>query len=224
MQAAESPDTESEQPGTSGRVQQVPSSQELPGGRPKGLKLERVERLGEEAWAGVAAIDRGEDGQSSAGRVALLVAGDAAALLLFAAIGRANHGESLDPASVLSVAWPFLAGWFGSAALLGGFGLEAQGGRTGPAALTASKCWAVGSTVGIALRSLSRGYVPDKAFIIVSLAVTAVFLIGWRSALAAITPEVELNSSAAAQVKRRRDKRGNPLEFLRLLTSLTKRW
>lgn len=39
MQAAESPDTESEQPGTSGRVQQAPSSQELPGGRPKGLKV-----------------------------------------------------------------------------------------------------------------------------------------------------------------------------------------
>lgn len=44
--------------------------------------------------------------------------------------------------------------------------------------------------MGIALRSLSRGYIPDKAFIIVSFAVTAVFLIGWRSALAAITPEV----------------------------------
>lgn len=41
------------------------------------------------------------------------MAGDTAALLLFAAIGRANHGESLDPASVLSVAWPFLAGVHG---------------------------------------------------------------------------------------------------------------
>ena len=26
------------------------------------VQLERVERLGEEAWAGVAAVDRGEDG------------------------------------------------------------------------------------------------------------------------------------------------------------------
>ena len=132
-------------------------------------------------------------------------------------------------------------GWFGSAALLGGFGKEAQGGRTGPAAITAAKCWALGTTVcdlsfilpilctiwmcciygkdvghsrklfclpqlssvaeahdrcvtgcqvGVALRSLSRGYFPDKAFVIVSFAVTAVFLIGWRSALAAATPEV----------------------------------
>ena len=44
--------------------------------------------------------------------------------------------------------------------------------------------------MGIALRSLSRGYLPDKAFIIVSLAVTAIFLIGWRSGLAAATPQV----------------------------------
>jgi hypothetical protein len=43
-------------------------------------------------------------------RIALLAGGDALALLLFAAIGRANHGESLDLPSVLSVAWPFLAG------------------------------------------------------------------------------------------------------------------
>ncbi|KAK9906716.1 hypothetical protein WJX75_006698 [Coccomyxa subellipsoidea] len=185
--------------------------------------LENIERLGEEAWAGVAAVDRGEE-DLSLGRLALLAGGDAAALLLFAAIGRANHGESLDPASVLSVAWPFLAGWFGSAALLGGFGKEAQGGRTGPAAITAAKCWAGGLTVGIALRSLSRGYFPDKGFVIVTFAVTAVFLIGWRTALASITPEVDVNPSAASQAKRRRDKKGNPLEFLQLLTSLTKRW
>ena len=39
MQAAQSPDSESEQPGTSGRLQQATTSQELPGGRPKGLKV-----------------------------------------------------------------------------------------------------------------------------------------------------------------------------------------
>ena len=47
-------------------------------------------------------------------RIALLVGGDLSALLIFAAIGRANHGESLDPASVVSVAWPFIAGNVGS--------------------------------------------------------------------------------------------------------------
>lgn len=45
------------------------------------------------------------------------------------------------------------------------------------------------------LRSLSKGYMPDKAFIIVSLVVTAVFLVGWRTALAAATPEVSTHLS-----------------------------
>lgn len=43
-------------------------------------------------------------------RKAVLVGGDTLALLTFAAIGRGSHGESLDLGSVLSVAWPFLAG------------------------------------------------------------------------------------------------------------------
>jgi hypothetical protein len=33
------------------------------------VQYERVERLGEEAWAGVAAIDRGDDDQSRFGYV-----------------------------------------------------------------------------------------------------------------------------------------------------------
>ena len=41
--------------------------------------------------------------------------------------------------------------------------------------------------VAIGLRSVSRGYLPDKAFIVVSLAVTAFMLIGWRTGLAALT-------------------------------------
>ena len=43
-------------------------------------------------------------------KTVLLVSGDLAALLLFAAIGRANHGESLDAVSVLKTAAPFLIG------------------------------------------------------------------------------------------------------------------
>ena len=43
-------------------------------------------------------------------RSALLASGDAAALLLFASIGRSNHGEGLAPAAVLATAAPFLLG------------------------------------------------------------------------------------------------------------------
>ncbi|CAK0753841.1 hypothetical protein CVIRNUC_002251 [Coccomyxa viridis] len=186
-----------------------------------GQQLERIERLGDEAWAGVAAVDRGDDSVGLLGRKALLVGGDALALLAFAAVGRRNHGESLNIGSIFSVAWPFLAGWYGSASLLGGYSAPATGSRARPAALVALKTWALALPVAIGLRSVSRGYIPDKAFIIVSLAVTAFMLIGWRTGLAALTKSGHASQDPAAQ---RRNKKGNPLEFLQLLTSLTKRW
>lgn len=81
-------------------------------------------------------------------------------------------------------------GWFTSGALLGGYGKEAQGGKVGPAAAAAAKTWALGVPLGVAIRSLGRGYVPAMSFIGISLAVTGVLMIGWRTALAAVTPEV----------------------------------
>lgn len=43
-------------------------------------------------------------------RTALLVGGDTAALLLFAAIGRRNHGEGLQILDTFNTALPFLVG------------------------------------------------------------------------------------------------------------------
>lgn len=39
----------------------------------------------------------------------------------------------------------------------------------------------------LVLRSIQRGYIPDKSFVIVSFLATGVLLIGWRSALAVTT-------------------------------------
>ena len=83
------------------------------------------------------------------------------------------------------------AGWFATAPLLGGFGKAAQDGYVGPAALTAAKCCAVATPVSLVLRGLLKGYPPPTPFIAVSFVVTGTLLIGWRSALAAVTkPEV----------------------------------
>jgi hypothetical protein len=84
------------------------------------------------------------------------------------------------------------AGWFTSGALLGGFGQEAQGGKVGPAAAAAAKTWAVGVPLGVVIRSLGRGYVPAMSFIGIAMGVTGVLMIGWRTALAALTPEVRV--------------------------------
>ena len=43
-------------------------------------------------------------------QTAALVGGDAAALLLFAAIGRGSHSELNGMAGIFTTAWPFLAG------------------------------------------------------------------------------------------------------------------
>lgn len=39
-----------------------------------------------------------------------------------------------------------------------------------------------------------------------------------------VTQAAPEDRTPAGQLRQRRDKRGNPLEFFRLLTSLTKRW
>eukprot|EP00195_Chlamydomonas_chlamydogama_P014702 CAMPEP_0202899370 /NCGR_PEP_ID=MMETSP1392-20130828/7622_1 /ASSEMBLY_ACC=CAM_ASM_000868 /TAXON_ID=225041 /ORGANISM="Chlamydomonas chlamydogama, Strain SAG 11-48b" /LENGTH=251 /DNA_ID=CAMNT_0049585535 /DNA_START=22 /DNA_END=777 /DNA_ORIENTATION=- len=191
-----------------------------PDGQP--LEVVPVEKTGEDAWAGVAAIDRGEADATSTSKALLLAGGDAAFILLFAVIGRINHGELLD-VETLNTALPFWIGWFATAPFLGGFGKEAQGSDVGAAAGAAAKCWAAGIPLGLAIRGLSRGYVPPTPFIVVSLATTLVLLVGWRALLAKNTaPPAKL--SPVAQAAARKDKQGNPFEFMMLLISLVKRW
>ena len=83
------------------------------------------------------------------------------------------------------------AGWFTAAPLLGGYSKDAQSGNTGRAALAAAKSWVVGAPLGLALRTITKGYMPHVSFMIVSMVMTAALMIGWRSGLAAVTPEVK---------------------------------
>jgi hypothetical protein len=73
------------------------------------MQVVPIERAGDEAWSGVAAIDRG-DASTSFSKAALLVGGDAAALMIFAALGRANHGEGNAVLEVAATALPFMIG------------------------------------------------------------------------------------------------------------------
>ena len=156
--------------------------------------------------------------------MALLAGGDLSVLLVFAAIGRASHGEPLGPADLMGTALPFALGWFPAAAALGGFGKAAQGGDVGAAARAALKSWAVGVPLGLALRSLAKGYLPAPTFLGITMAVTGVMLVGWRAALAAATPAAPPPKSPAEQLRERKNKRGNPFEFLQLLSGLVRRW
>lgn len=69
----------------------------------------RIEDRGGESWGGVALPDDGS-ARSSLVSVAGLAAGDAAVLVLFAAIGRGNHGEEVLSFSTFLTALPFMVG------------------------------------------------------------------------------------------------------------------
>ncbi|PSC76085.1 hypothetical protein C2E20_0525 [Micractinium conductrix] len=187
------------------------------------VKVEKVEERGESRFAGVVALDDG-DTPNDWSRVALLVGGDAAALLAFAAIGRVSHHEALTLGALVGTAWPFMAGWFGAAALLGGYGKAAQGGDAGAAAGAAAKAWAVGIPVGLLLRSASRGYFPDPSFIGVAMAANGVLLLGWRTALAAATPQATAPQGRGEQLRARKSRKGNPFEMFQMVFSMVKRW
>lgn len=163
-------------------------------------------------FQGVAKATERESADEIAFRRAQLVAGDALALVVFAAIGRMSHGEGAGAAETLATAAPFALGWFGAAKILDAFGDDARGSDGKKAAIVAAKTWAVGVPTGLALRALVKGAAPPTPFVVVSMAVTAAFLVGWRTWFATTKGPIGKN------------KRGNPLEFLSLLSSLVKRW
>ena len=173
------------------------------------IKVIPVEQRSRDALQGVARVDE----EDTRGRAVALVAGDVAALMLFAAIGRGNHGEGLVLADVCATAAPFAAGWFLASPAAGAFGEDARGAKVRPAAAAAAKGWALGIPLGLVFRGVSKGAVPPKPFVVVSLAATGVLLVGWRAWFA---------SSAGGDAGG--NKKGNPLEFMGLLMSLTKRW
>ncbi|NKX54001.1 DUF3054 domain-containing protein [Arthrobacter mobilis] len=108
------------------------------------------------------------------------LAGDLAAVVLFAALGRETHEHGLDPAGVLLTAAPFLAG--------AGLGwLVARAWRR-PMAVwpTGVAIWLGAVVAGLLLRGAFGGGLAP-AFQIVTLVTLGVLLVGWRLAAALVT-------------------------------------
>ncbi|KAK1644384.1 hypothetical protein QYE76_062189 [Lolium multiflorum] len=162
----------------------------------------------------------GADAQAklvSYAKVGLLAGGDLLCLLVFSAIGRLSHGLPALDAETFKTADPFIAGWLLSAYFLGGFGDEAKGSNgVGNAVTVAAKSWAVGIPLGIAIRSLASGHIPQTPFILVAMGSTGVLLTAWRA----------LASQVLSTGQKKDDvyKKGNPFELFELLTSLVRRW
>lgn len=109
--------------------------------------------------------------------VSLALVADLALVVVFCTIGRRSHDEGLSVAGVAETAWPFLTGttvgW-----------LLARGWRR-PLALTPTGLvvWVCTVAVGMLLRKAASQGVA-VSFIVVASLVTAVFLLGWRGAVA----------------------------------------
>ncbi|KAL6572557.1 hypothetical protein OROMI_013515 [Orobanche minor] len=152
--------------------------------------------------------------------VAVLAGGDVVALLLFAAIGRFSHGFSVFDLETLKTSDPFIAGWVLSAYFLGGYGEESRG-KNGlwRALVAATKSWSLGIPVclGLIIRAATIGHTPPTNFIVVTMGITFILLVGWRALLFSIfgTGRGKQNDVY---------KRGSAFELFELLIMLVRRW
>lgn len=80
--------------------------------------------------------------------------------------------------------------------------------------------------LGLVIRGLTKGYMPPVPFAVVSLVFTLGLLTAWRAGYAALSPkEVDESKMTPSQrAARRKDRKGNPFEFMQLVFSLVKRW
>ena len=113
--------------------------------------------------------------------LSLLAAGDAAALLLFAAIGRGNHDTATG--NVLTTAAPFLLSWAALAPPLGAYAGQRPA-TLREAATVPVLAWAVAVPCGCALRGVLNDRMPAAPFWIVALIATKTARVSPRSSSA----------------------------------------
>jgi hypothetical protein len=108
-----------------------------------------------------------------------LVAGDLLVFLIFATIGRQNHGETSGILEVILTAAPFAAGWFLVAPFLGAYrsGIEVNPKLMLRYTLLS---WILGWAVGMTLRCLIKWAIPNWTFFFVSYISVAILLLVWR--------------------------------------------
>jgi hypothetical protein len=116
-------------------------------------------------------------------QTAILVAGDLAALLAFAAIGRRSHGEAAGLAAALEVARtaaPFIAGWLAVAPWVGAY-RPATTASLGPMLRATLLGWSGALLVGALLRAAMIGRFSPPSFYIVTFFAALLLLAGWRA-------------------------------------------
>jgi hypothetical protein len=121
-------------------------------------------------------------------RTALLVVGDALALVIFAAIGRASHGEDAGLralAQVAETAAPFIIGWFAVAPPIGAYRADVAGALSPMLARTALT-WLIAWPIGLGLRAVIRQTTIPLSFALVTFITVLAIMALWRGAFALI--------------------------------------
>jgi hypothetical protein len=111
-----------------------------------------------------------------------LLIGDAIAIALFAVIGLATHDEGITAGGVARNALPILAAWFVVAAFAGTYAR--------PGLRTMLITWVIAVPVGVVIRAIVLSRPADGSqivFAIVTMTVTLVLLLGWRSIAAMVS-------------------------------------
>ncbi len=141
-------------------------------------------------------LSQARSGQRMASRIVLIV-GDALSFLVFAAIGRMSHSESVGLFEVAKVAAPFMLGWFLVAPLIGAY-------RAGAAAQPATSeqpgkqrfglpssllgrtalAWLVAWPLGLGLRAFFLQTRIPLTFSLITFITNLLLLMGWRSVFA----------------------------------------
>lgn len=121
-------------------------------------------------------------------RTVLLVIGDALALLIFAALGRASHGEEASLtalAQVAETAAPFIIGWFVAAPLVGAYRAQVTGALQ-PMLARTWLSWLIAWPIGLGLRALIRQTTIPLSFALVTFVTVLAIMSLWRGAFALI--------------------------------------
>ena len=122
-------------------------------------------------FQGVANIDDESEETSQSNvlkRRAILLAGDVASFFVFATIGRASHGEGLNPIDIVGTASPFILGWTSASYLLGARGAFGDCSRPkrvdklGKILPSVGKTVLLGVPIGVVIRSVATFHVPKS--------------------------------------------------------------
>ena len=97
---------------------------------------------------------------------------DVVCVLVFTAIGRASHAESIGLSGLAQTAWPFLVGCLAGSGVAG---LRHRPRSLGSGLLV----WLGAVLLGLLLRAATGGGVVPS-FVVVTAVVLALFLLGWR--------------------------------------------